>query len=527
MHQSTRLIINTMALIGQTIITVALSLVVTRIVVQELGLTDFGIFAAIGATTGLMMIVSNAMTDSCGRHLSHAVGANRDDTFQEVFNTALAIYTAAACVILALSAILAWPLVRVLTIPPERETAAAIVLITTGLRFAIITVQSPFRAATISRQYHTIIAGITTIQGFLRLFAALLLIVAPIDQLIMWAALLVVVDITHTLAIIAATCRTNPLTIPKPGLIRRRMIRELVAFGGWQLLGALSWRLRMQGAQIAVNLLFTPAHNAAYGLGTQAAGYQNLLAKPIGKAVQPAITASHGGEAHSRLRSLILVADKYTFIFSVILLVPLLLETPTLLSLWLGAERAAELAAVSVLDMTRLIALVIALQALTSGFIFGINATGKIATLALGTLVIDASTLALGVASVAMFDFGVVTIPAAAVLGMAAHAIFRATHAQRVLDLPATTWLRRTALPAMLTFIVALAAGFAVLAMVPESMLRLLLTTIAAGCATVGFAWLVALEPWERQNFVNFGTGAWNKLRSVLGRSHPTPGPGS
>ncbi len=542
MRGATKLVFNTLVLMGKTLFGIVSGLVVTRSVLAAMGADDYGLFVTIGASSGLLMVLTNALTDASSRHMSHALGSGDAEAAGRIFNTALRVYLGVASVVALGAVVLAVPIGLFLEMPEERRLDAMIVFALTGFTLSIMTVGSPFTSAATSSQTLGVVAAADMVIAVVRLIGALLLFVLPTDPLMTWAVITIGSQLAGGLLTAVMVSRRVKFARPRRGVFDRSAVKALVGFGGWQVLGSVSWRLRMQGTQVLLNKLFGtegPKINASYGVGAQLAGFQSALAVPVQQAVYPATIASHGAGRSAQTHDLLLATGKFTFLLTAVFSVPLLIECRSLLDLWLGAERLANLPYVVLL--TQLTAGWLLLDTMTRGYIHAVNATGRLGTFTLVNLGLDAGALVLGGLLVVFGDAPPPAVPIATLLMMALQGGFRVVYGGGRIGLPMSRFVREVLLPGLVVTGAAGAVGLATSAGMEAEAVGSALrgfaqalglashaTTVtdvvrmaavgAASAAVMGpLAWTLALTADERRRLRGVASGALGRVRRSKG----------
>ena len=155
-------------------------------------------------------------------------------------------------------------------------------------------------------------------------------------------------------------------------IIDKSFIRQMVDFAGWNFLGAGSGVLMTQGVNILMNLFFTVAVNAARGVATQIEGVVMSFVNNFTTAINPQITKSYASGDREYLFQLIHRGSKYSFFLVLFFALPILLETETILTLWLG------LVPVYTSQFVRLSLLVALLSVISNTLVTSMLATGNI-----------------------------------------------------------------------------------------------------------------------------------------------------
>ncbi|MEM7755546.1 MAG: hypothetical protein AAF297_07895 [Planctomycetota bacterium] len=458
MRQGSKLVLNTVAIATQTTVTIALALVTTRLLFRELGAVDLGVFMVIGASAGLINIIADAMTDSAGRHMAHALGRGDKEGVLRIFNTVLGIYAGLAGTVLVLGAILAWPVTGLLSgIPEDRLDAARWVFLSTVGIIALTSLIAPFRAVLVSHQKQYIQSVVQIGYAALRLLAVLALTVWPEDKLVGWALLVLGVQATVLTTYFFVVFGVAKHLRIRPSLFSKAEVKGLVGYGGWQVANALAWRLRMQGSQVALNILFGPTFNTSYGLGAQVSAYQRKSGGTVFQSFNPAIIHHHGGDRPKMVERLVLTSTRFTALAAGLIAVPLLVLTPEALGVWLGAERIEELPMLT--GFVQLMVISVFAGIIAQPLNSTVNATGKIGGYTMSVLGVETVGFVSGVLAVVAFGAQALAIPAAAAMSTTVLIAVKAGWAWRAVGLSPLLWVVKGLLPGLGS--VAIGAGVA------------------------------------------------------------------
>ncbi len=479
------------------ITTIGITLFVMRIVLAEMGKEDFGVFSVLGAAGALLMILSDSLVGAASRHLAFEIGRKDERAVAALFNTSLIVFTALSAAIILLGVALAYPLVSILDIPEGREGVARAVFIATGFTLGATTFEAAFQAVLTARQRHVILAGFGLSKVLLRLVAALMLTYFSGDALAQYPWLLAGAMLIHAGFVAIVVMRVAPESRPRPRLFCRREVGRIASFASWSMLSNISWRIRMQGAAILINLGFGPALNAAYAVAIQIATIQNSAAFTITRALNPAITSRHAAGNTSAVHTLCVVAGKYSFLLTLFYILPLLFEAPIILALWLGEGRVPEHA----VPLTRLVATWTCMFTLGQGLIAAINATGTLRTITLATLVLDGAALVLAAGALFLFGAPPEAVPIATMIVVIGQLAARAYVVRALLGLPIMRWVRGGIVPCAVATIAG-AIGPAILATTMQpGLARLAASAGTAWVALVPVIWFACLDAEERGHF--------------------------
>ena len=332
---STRVVFNSMVLYVKMLITVGISLYSTRLVLNALGASDFGIFNLIAGVIAMLSFLNAAMTVSTQRYLSFHQGTGDFEMQKKVFTNSWILHISIGLiVVLALLAVV--PLISFLNIPQERMATAKFIyyFMSVSMFFTIISV--PFTASINAHENMLWIAIVNIIESVLKLCIALSLLwfIQP-ERLMVYGILMTIISVITFLLYACYClkkyheCNIRNYQIDKP------LIKEMGGFTGWNLIGALSNAGRVQGLAIILNVFFGTVINAAYGIAHQISMQLNFLSQTLLRALNPQIMKSEGMNDRKRMLRLSMMASKFGFFLVAIIAIPAIFEMPAILQLWL------------------------------------------------------------------------------------------------------------------------------------------------------------------------------------------------
>ncbi len=313
------------------------SLYTSRVVLQALGVEDYGIYNVIGGVVAMFSMISNSLSSSVSRFLTFELGKGNLEGLKRVFSTSLSIHVALVLVIVLLSETLGlWFLNTHMTIPENRLYAANWVFQASVLTFVINLLSVPFSASIVSHERMSAFAYIGILDIVLRLLIVLFIAYSGwnFDRLIIYSLLLVgVVCIMQ--AIYWNYCTRN-FEECKFGLsFDVNYWKEMSSFAGWNFIGCTAGLLKDQGVNILLNLFIGPIINAARGIANTV---NNVLASFSGNfmtALNPQITKSYAAGDYDYMFSLVERGSRFSYYILLLFALPMLFETEFVLTLWL------------------------------------------------------------------------------------------------------------------------------------------------------------------------------------------------
>lgn len=318
------------------LLSIVVSLYTSRVVLQTLGVDDYGIYGIVGGIVSMFAFLNASMSGATSRFITFALGRGDKNDVSKVFSTAMIIHIgiALAIVLLAETAGL-WFLEEKLVIPDDRVNAARIVYQFSILAMAVQVTQVPYNALIISYEKMDVYAYVELLNVFLKLGIVYLLMIGNFDKLIWYAVLVFVVN-----AIVAFTyrlyCIRNFDTCQFRWVIKKEEFIPMLSFSGWDLYGNMCYSVRQQGINILINLFYGVAYNAASSIASSVQGIISSLSANVIQAFRPQIVKNYSQNKIAEMQSLMANALKYTFLLFLLIAVPASLEMETIMKLWLG-----------------------------------------------------------------------------------------------------------------------------------------------------------------------------------------------
>jgi len=338
MDSTKRIIINTIAQYVKVITNTILALYSTRVVLDVLTFSDYGLFALIAGIVGMLGFITNALIATTQRYLSYYNRESEDDYIKQIFTNSLCIHTTFGILIMGILFSVKFLLIKnFLTIEPDRMETAAIVYDITTIMFLFTIMLSPFKALLISHENIIYISIIEIIDGLLKLLLALSLILFNGDKLIIYTSGLSVIILLNLIAFILydilkyKECTFNLKKYP----INKKCIDQLLGFAGWTTYGMLAGVIRNQGTAAILNHFMGTIVNAAYGIASQVYGTVSFFSSSILNAMNPQIMRAEGNNNRELMLELACKESKFSTVMMAIISIPIMVEMPAILEFWL------------------------------------------------------------------------------------------------------------------------------------------------------------------------------------------------
>ena len=327
---------NTAFLYIRMLFVMAVSIYSSRIVLNALGVEDYGLYNVVGGFVSMLSFLNGAAAGATSRFLTINLGKNDLINYQRTFSVAFFIHLAIAFVIVILGETVGlWFVMNKMTIDSARMDAALWVYQLSLLSVFISFTQVPYNASVISHEHMSIYAYVSIFEALAKLGILYILLASPYDKLKTYALLILIV--TVSVAVFYRVYCTRKYKECKLSWIRDKlMYRQLLSYAGWDTLGALTGVAMTQGINVVLNLFFGPAINAARGIAYQVDAAVTSFITNFLTAVKPQVTKAFAGDNIERMVILTVFSAKYTVLMFTVFAIPLIFEAPYVLKLWLG-----------------------------------------------------------------------------------------------------------------------------------------------------------------------------------------------
>lgn len=336
-QRANSVVFNTGIIVTRIIIRLAIGLFTTRLVLNALGETDYGIYTLVGGLIAMLEVLNVSMSIASMRFIANSLGTGNEDIIKTTFNSALIIHFILGFIVVIIMEVLGLLLFEyLLNIPIDRLYDAKIVyqFMVASTFLAIITV--PFGALLNAHENFLTISIVDIIAAILNLSIAFFITYISSNQLIVYGGLIVLAQLVRRLFMqwyIRHKYKESKISIKK--YVNKKVITNMLSFAGWSMLGALSYTFTVQLRNVLINMFFGVRLNAASGITGTLTGQLGTVSESLTQAVQPQIMKSEGGGDRKTMLYLTETTAKFSFFLLAIVAIPVFIETPYLLKLWL------------------------------------------------------------------------------------------------------------------------------------------------------------------------------------------------
>lgn len=327
---------NTIFLSLRMVFVLFVSLYTSRVFLRVLGVEDFGINNVVCGFVALFSFINTSMANGIQRFYNYEGEKNGVSGRVCVFNTALLIQGILALIIfLLLETVGIWCVSHKMVIPPERLHAALWVYHFSVASAIIVIFQAPFTAMVMAYEKMNYFALVGVVDVLLKLILAYILVYSPIDKLIFYGFVLLLISILVFLMYFVYCCR-NFDAVKVERCFSWSILKKMLRFSGWGLLGTFACVTREQGLNIVLNLFFGPIVNAARGIAYQVSSALQGFVTSISVASKPQMVSSYANGDSQRTIGLMFSMSKLSFGVLLLMAIPICVEIGFVLRVWLG-----------------------------------------------------------------------------------------------------------------------------------------------------------------------------------------------
>lgn len=505
-NRSTLVAKNTLMLYLRMGITMFVSIYTSRIVLNTLGVVDYGINNVVGGAVTFLTFLVYSMNTATQRFLNVAMGKGSPEQVQEVFSASVCLHLIILAVVLVVGEVVGlWLLWNKLVIPPERMQAAFWLFQFTMVSTCTAILKIPYSALVIAHERMGIYAWLAILDTALKLLVAGLLIVSPADKLITFGFLTMCTFLINRL-LYTLYCRRNFPDCRFSLRFPRSLFKEMISFAGWDLFGVFAWACATQGGTILLNMFFGPAVNAARGIAGTVLGAVKGFSTNFTTALNPAITKAYAAGDHAYMTRLMYSGSKLVFVLLFTIMLPLFIRAPYVLELWLKLVPEYSVPFVRILLGQTLV-----LSMWAPLFIVGL-ATGRIRSFGFLTAMLNIMQLPV---AYAVLRYGVSPIIAVACVGIwevMAYSI-QLYKLGRLVNFRYLSYIRHVQVPAVGVLLLVGGAGWWISQQLEPTFISLILLV---GCTTIlslSMAYALLLDSKERSFIQARAAQMWEKVR--------------
>ena len=333
-HDSKRIAKNTLYLYFRTMLVMVISIFTSRIILDALGIDDYGIYNAVGGFVAMFSMLSGTLVNASQRFLAFELG-KPVPKITGVFSSTVSVHILIAFIIfILLETFGLWFLNCKMNITPERMVAANWVFQCSVLTFCINIISIPYNATIIAYEKMSAFAYISIFEVVAKLGCVYALYLIAFDSLIVYAVFMMLIAIVLCL-IYGVYCHHHFPLCRYNFTFSKLHVRDMLSFSGWNFIGSIAANLNGHGINILTNLFFGVALNAARGVASQIDNAINTFVNNFLMAITPQITKSYAAKDFTYINRIIIAGTKYSFFLLFMIGLPVCLNAEYLLGVWL------------------------------------------------------------------------------------------------------------------------------------------------------------------------------------------------
>ncbi len=319
------------------LLTMVVSLYTSRVILQTLGVEDFGIYNVVAGFVTMLGFLNSAMSSATQRFLAFELGKLDGKDVRGIFSMSLNIHALIALLVFVLGETIGlWFVKTQLTIPIDRIVAAQWVYHLALISFIINIMRVPYNALIIAHEQMKIFAWVSILDVILKLLIVFMLTWFGADKLILYGVLSLTV--TFSIFIIYwLYCKYKYVESKFRLYWDKKLFNIMLSYTGWNLWGNIAVVMSGQGINVLLNIFFGPTVNAARAIAMQVSGALSSFVQNLQVAINPQIIKSYAVEDMNYMHRLVCYGAKYNFFLLFFLAMPVLINTDLILNVWLGS----------------------------------------------------------------------------------------------------------------------------------------------------------------------------------------------
>lgn len=487
------------------ILTMLVTLYTSRVVLNTLGIEDFGIYNVVGGVVVLFGFINSAMSSATQRFLNFSMAQNDKVKLRKTFSASLTSHIFIALIVFLIAETIGlWFLNTYINIPENRVIAANWVYQFSILTMCVSFIKVPYNALIIANERMSFYAYISIIEVALKLLVVYLLCFSYFDRLSIYSFLLFVVSLI-VLLFYRWFCLWKLQGAKYYLFYEKKTYVEMFSFSGWSLLGGLSSTGVQQGSGILLNVFFGVIINTAVGIANQVSYAVYTFASNFQLAFTPQLTKYYANKQFVEMYKLINSSCKYSFYLFLFISFPLFLPMDYILKVWLKILPEWSV------EFTRFTLLILAIETLSAPLWISMQATGRIKNYQIGVSLIMITILPV---SYLLFykGFSPLAIFVVRLIITLCLLVYRLIFLYKEIQLPLTEYTQKVLVPILIISVMCFVWLFCTVLIAPEwTLSSVLLYFILTELFLFLAIYFAGLSSFERNNIKLMIRKLWKK----------------
>lgn len=488
---------NTFYLYIRMILVLLVSLYTSRVILNVLGVDDFGAYNVIAGFVSLFAFLHTSFSSSLQRYYNYEWARSGAIGFKNVFCAGIFIQILfIICMVSLFETLGLWYLDNYMRIDPNRLASAKVLYQFSLLTLCVMLFQVPYMGAVIAREKMNFFALVSIVDIFLKLFIVLLLPHIQCDKLIAYGAFLFAISIINLLMyIVYCTIYFDEMRLSLR--VNYSLIRSLLSFSLWNFIGSFAFVFKNQGVNLLLNFFFGTVVNAARSIAYQINAALSSFSSSIFTAFNPQIVNSYASGNRKESINMMFIESKICFALILMLVIPIILELNLLLEIWLGDTIPLN---------TSLFATLVLIDSLIAPFntpcTHIVYASGKIRLYQIGSTIIN---LLLVPACFFLLSYGLQAYWAfiLTIIFSSINQIVCVINANKVVNFGLNKYIKQVLIPSAKVLLIVPVIPIFITIIMPDSFFRLLAVFISSIFMTLASAYYILLTDVQRNMVIN------------------------
>lgn len=327
---------NTLLLYFRMLLTIVVGLYTSRVVLNTLGVSDYGVYNVVGGIVAMLSFLNSALTAASQRFIAFELGRRDLSRLRKIFCTSVTIHATLAIIIFIIAETVGlWFINTHLNIEVDRLVAANWVYQFSIFTFMLTVLSVPYNSCIVAHEHMNAFAYISILEVALKLLIVYLLLVISYDKLITYGILVFAVALVVRLTY-GVYCKRHFDECTYHFILDKKLFKEMFSFAGWSVVGNLSFSFKDQAANVILNLFFGTVVNAARGVALQVNGIIAGFSTNFMMALNPQITKQYASGDIKGSMKLVYAGSRFSFFLLAFIAIPVMINLDYLLKLWLG-----------------------------------------------------------------------------------------------------------------------------------------------------------------------------------------------
>lgn len=337
-NRNVRIAKNTVILYLRMAIVTVVYLYTTRLVLQNLGVEDYGIYNVVYGFVTMFATFNTTLTAGVNRYYNYEIGQSGLVGVKKIYNVAIRIQLLFLLIMLVLvESVGVWYVNHSMVMSSGRIVSANCVLQCAVVSVILQVLLNPYSAAVLAFEKMNFYAMVSVMDVFLKLGIAIGIAYSPIDKLVFYAILMALLSIVNFFAyfIYCKIKYTKCFILEKT--FDKQTFKDMLKFSGWMSLDPIAYSINGQGVNMLINSFFGTVVNTAFGIASQVGQAIDSLCMNLSTAFRPQMVQSYASGDKQRSLRLFISMSKISFSLFLLICLPIIFNLKYICDIWLGA----------------------------------------------------------------------------------------------------------------------------------------------------------------------------------------------